>query len=66
MSFPSLSNEILERLGTLAQNAAIEDDIKQQVQELYPELSSEDVEAFLHYLSVKQTRTEVYQRLADS
>lgn len=40
--------------------------IKEQVKTTYPDLTPEDVEAFLVYLSLKQKRTEVYKRLADS
>jgi uncharacterized protein (DUF433 family) len=40
--------------------------IKEQVRKTYPDFTPEDVEAFLVYLSLRQRRTEVYKRLADS
>jgi hypothetical protein len=40
--------------------------IKEQVKKTYPDFSTEDLEAFSTYLSLKQKRAEVYKRLADS
>jgi uncharacterized protein (DUF433 family) len=42
------------------------DILKEQVKKAHPDFTPEDVEAFLIYLSLKQKRSEVYKRLADS
>ena len=61
-----LSQEVLKQLGI---DDSAEFDVcalQEQVRKVYPEFTSEDAEAFLAYLSVKQERSVVFKRLADA
>lgn len=61
-----LSQEALKQLGIDDSTKFDERTVKEQVRNLHPEFTSEDAEAFLAYLSVRQKRSEVFKRLADA